>query len=455
MTKNRRGFFCQQCGYETAKWAGRCPSCQEWNTLVEELVVPASRTNRREKGASRPVALDDIDGSVLSRYLTGSSEMDRVLGGGLVPGSLVLLGGDPGIGKSTMMLQVAHHLSRTYGTVLYVSGEESIFQIKMRSERLGLSSEKLLILGESNLEAVEAQIKMLKPLLVVIDSIQTSYRPEIPMSPGSLGQVRESTAFLAQAARDHHTAIWLVGHVTKEGSLAGPRMLEHMVDVVLYFEGDKQYSFRLLRGSKNRFGSTNETGMFDMTEQGMIDIANPSEWLLLERPNSAVGSVVIPVMEGSRPVLIEVQALVASAGFGQPRRSVTGADYNRVSLILAVLEKKVGLMIGSHDVFVNIVGGVRTSEPAADLGIAAALVSSFRNVAVADKLVMLGEIGLTGEVRSVNQIGPRLREASRLGYTNSVIPRGNLKNLESSHQDKTTGVVRLEEALEAVLGGCF
>lgn len=453
MSKSRRGFFCQQCGYETAKWAGRCPACQQWNTLVEELAAPASRSSRQDSEPAKPVSLGEINEGILSRYGTGSPEIDRVLGGGMVPGSLVLLGGDPGIGKSTLVLQVAHHLSQVYGSALYVSGEESIYQIKLRADRLGLNSERLLILGEANLEAVEAQVKSLKPLMVVIDSIQTSYRPNLPMSPGSLNQVRECTAFLSTMAREHQTAVWLIGHVTKEGSLAGPRVLEHMVDVVLYFEGDKQFSFRLLRGSKNRFGSTNETGMFDMTEQGLIDIANPSEWLLAERPVSAVGSVVIPVIEGSRPILIEVQALVASAGFGQPRRSVTGADYNRVSLILAVLEKKVGMMIGSQDVYVNIVGGVKTSEPAADLGIAVALVSSFRNVAVVDKLVALGEVGLTGEVRSVNQIGPRLREASRLGYHQAVVPRGNLKNLEAGHLSSSIGVKTLEEALEAVLGG--
>ena len=452
MGKSRRVFFCQQCGHESPKWVGRCPGCEQWNTLVEELVAPAARSRSRERERAVPLPLQDVDADGLRRLPTGSPELDRVLGGGLVPESLVLLGGDPGIGKSTLVLQVAHHLSQNFGPVLYVSGEESVHQIKMRAERLGLNPTRLLVLGEPNLEAVEAQLRALRPLCLVVDSIQTCYRPELPMSPGSLAQVRESTAFLAQLAREHRLAVWLVGHVTKDGSLAGPRVLEHMVDVVLYFEGDRQFSFRLLRGSKNRYGSTNEIGLFDMSERGLRDIENPSEWLLAERPAAATGSVVIAAMEGSRPMLVEVQALVGSAGFGQPRRSVTGADYNRVSLILAVLEKRVGLMIGSQDVFVNMVGGVRTGEPAADLGIAAALVSSFRNRAVADRLVVMGEIGLTGEVRSVSQINLRLREAVRLGYHRAVIPKGNLKNLESLHQAGVTGVETLEEALEVLLG---
>lgn len=453
MGKSRRVFVCRECGFESSKWAGRCPGCEQWNTLAEETVA-ASRSTRLEREHEQPQLLTEVDHSGIGRMSTGSQELDRVLGGGLVPGALVLLGGDPGIGKSTMVLQVAQHVAGGYGTVLYISGEESVYQLKMRAERLRLHGGRLLVSGNPDLERIEEQFKSLRPQLVIIDSIQTTYRSGLPALPGSLAQIRETAAALLRLAKEHGCCVLLVGHVTKEGILAGPRLLEHMVDVVLYFEGDKQFSLRMLRGSKNRFGSTNEVGMFDMQEQGLVDVENPSQWLLAERPRQAMGSVVISVLEGSRPLLVEVQALVAAAGYGQPRRSVTGADYNRVSLVLAVLEKLVGLEIASQDVFVNIVGGIKASEPGADLGIACALASSFRGVPVLDHTVMMGEIGLAGEVRSVNQAGIRVREAQRLGYDRFILPESNLKHIDATQQAGAWGVKTVEQALEILLGGC-
>lgn len=458
MGKTRYRFLCQECGYESPRWVGRCPHCQQWNSLVELPPAPSTRSRAHfpeEESLSRPVCLQDLETSVLRRLETGSAELDRVLGGGIVPGALILLGGDPGIGKSTLVLQVAHHVSEHYGSVLYISGEESIYQLKLRAKRLGLNSSRLLAAGETNMEVIERQIREIRPQMIVVDSIQTVYSPALGVPPGSLGQVRECTLLLMRAARESQAAVWIIGHVTKEGTLAGPRVLEHIVDVVLYFEGDNQHRLRLLRGVKNRFGATHEVGIFEMQEEGLREVHNPSERLLEERPAGAVGSAIIAAVEGSRALLLEVQALVAPASFGQPRRSVTGADYNRVSLVVAVLEKVVGLALASHDVFVNIVGGVRVNEPAADLGIALALASSFRNVPLKEGLVVVGEVGLAGEVRSVAQIEQRLREAGKLGYYRYVIPGGNLKYLNTYHQYQAQlfGVKTLAEALEVALGG--
>ena len=461
MGKTRSRFLCQECGYESPRWTGRCPHCQQWNTMAEVPLAPSGRgrpghlEGLEGENVSCPVCLDEVETNALQRIKTGSEELDRVLGGGIVPGAMILLGGDPGIGKSTLVLQVARHVGEHYGTVLYVSGEESVHQLKLRANRLGINVPRLLATGETSMEVLEKQIKELRPQMIVVDSIQTVYSPALAVPPGSLGQVRECTSLFMRVARELQAAVWIIGHVTKEGTLAGPRVLEHIVDVVLYFEGDSQHRLRLLRGVKNRFGATHEVGIFEMQEEGLREVGNPSERLLEERPQGAAGSAIIAAMEGSRALLLEVQALVAPAGFGQLRRSVTGADYNRVSLMIAVLEKVLGMALASQDIFVNIVGGVRVSEPAADLGIALALASSFRNVPLEAGLVAIGEVGLAGEVRSVAQIEQRLREASKLGYYRYVVPGGNLKYLNTYHQYQAQffGVKTLAEALEIALGG--
>ena len=452
MPRLRRRFLCQQCGYESGKWIGRCPACMEWNTFVEEspLIPPSSGISDGAK-LNNPQGIKDISTEYLSRYHTGSAEMDRVLGGGLVPGSLILLGGDPGIGKSTLLLQVACWLADRQGPVLYVSAEESIQQIALRASRLGLDSTQLLVLGEADLDVVAEHIKVLKPKMIIIDSIQTVFRPEISMAPGSIGQVRESTAFLMKLAKTTQIVIWIVGHVTKDGAIAGPRVLEHMVDVVLYLEGEGQHSFRVLRAVKNRFGSTSESGILEMREAGLMDVENPSEWFLAERPLGVAGSVVVATLEGTRPLLVEIQALVVQSGFGQPRRSITGADYNRVSLILAVLEKRVGLQILNQDVFVNVVGGVKVIEPAVDLGIAVALASSFKGKFVGSDYLVTGEIGLTGEIRAVSQIDRRVREANRVGFQRFVIPKGSERHVGRLPGAEFIGVATLAEALQVVL----
>ncbi|NLC07569.1 MAG: DNA repair protein RadA [Syntrophomonadaceae bacterium] len=453
MTKVRTKFLCQQCGFEAAKWVGRCPGCLEWNSLVEKTAAPSFPLRSDQKPVNNPQVISDVLVDSGIRYRTGSAEVDRVLGGGLVPGSLVLLSGDPGIGKSTLLLQVARWLSDQNGPVLYVTAEESVQQIALRASRLGINSNRLMVLGEADLGIVAEHIKQLNPLMVIIDSIQTVFSPELVMAPGTLGQVRESTAFLMNLAKTTQIVVWIVGHVTKDGAIAGPRVLEHMVDVVLHLDGERHHSFRILRGMKNRFGSTNESGILEMQETGLVDVTNPSEWFLTERPINAAGSVVVATLEGTRPLLVEVQALVVPGGFGQPRRSITGADYNRVSLILAVLEKRVGLNILNQDVFVNVVGGTKVIEPAADLGIALALASSFKGIPANRDLLVTGEIGLTGEIRSVGQINKRLQEAARLGFKQLIIPKGNERQVKNPAGTELIGVVTLEEALEVVFSG--
>ncbi|MGI6649962.1 MAG: DNA repair protein RadA [Bacillota bacterium] len=453
MTKARTKFLCQQCGFETAKWVGRCPSCLEWNSFIEKSAAPSFPLRSDQKPVNNPQVISDILVDSGIRYRTGSAEVDRVLGGGLVPGSLVLLSGDPGVGKSTLLLQVARWLSDQNGPVLYVTAEESVQQIALRASRLGVNSNRLMVLGEADLGIVAEHIKQLNPLMVIIDSIQTVFCPELVMAPGTLGQVRESTAFLMNLAKTTQIVVWIVGHVTKDGAIAGPRVLEHMVDVVLHLDGERQHSFRILRGMKNRFGSTNESGILEMQETGLVDVTNPSEWFLTERPTNAAGSVVVATLEGTRPLLVEIQALVVPGGFGQPRRSITGADYNRVSLILAVLEKRVGLNILNQDVFVNVVGGTKVIEPAADLGIALALASSFKGIPANRDLLVTGEIGLTGEIRSVGQINKRLQEAARLGFKQLIIPKGNERQAKNTAGTELIGVVTLEEALEVVFSG--
>lgn len=415
-------FCCQECGQRSTRWLGRCPGCGAWNSLVEE------RDDRKPGGpAARepgtfPCPVTEVPGDDIERFSTGTGEMDRALGGGVVPGSLVLVGGDPGIGKSTLLLQVAHHISRNL-KVLYVSGEESNRQVRLRAERLGAFSPGLLLLPETDVDAVEQHLKDLLPPVAVIDSIQTMYKGDIGSAPGSVGQVRECSAQLMRLAKSTGISIFLVGHVTKEGMIAGPRVLEHMVDVVLYLEGDRHQSYRILRCVKNRFGSTNEIGIFDMQGKGLAEVANPAGMFLLNQPHREVpGSAVVTSLEGTRPLLVEIQALVSPCGYGVPRRMTAGVDHNRVSLIVAVLEKRVGLHLGGHDIFVNAVGGVKLVEPAVDLGIALALASSFRDIPVDPYLAAAGEIGLTGELRSVAGAEKRAKEAVQLGFQRFLLP---------------------------------
>ena len=407
-------YFCQNCGHEETKWLGQCPACKEWNTFVEEKVIASSVTSGIKTDREiQIVSLSEVNADDQDRITTGMAELDRVLGGGIVPGSLVLVGGDPGIGKSTLLLQVCQKLSENR-SVLYISGEESLSQIKLRANRMGTFQENLKLLCETNLAAIRSVIEKRKPELVIIDSIQTMYSEEVTSAPGSVSQVRESTNVFMQLAKGLGITIFIVGHVTKEGTVAGPRVLEHMVDTVLYFEGDRHASYRILRGVKNRFGSTNEIGVFEMRQNGLVEVENPSEYMLSGKPENASGSVVACSMEGTRPLLIEIQALVCESNFGMPRRTATGTDYNRVNLLMAVLEKRIGLHLGNCDAYVNIAGGIRMNEPAIDLGIVMAIVSSYKNRPIDEKMIVFGEVGLSGEVRAVNMPEQRVAEAKKL-----------------------------------------
>lgn len=447
-------FFCKECGYESAKWFGQCPACREWNTASEEPV--AKTKTAKGKGASvhivsdgknEPSKLADINTKETDRMSTGIKELDRVLGGGIVAGSLVLVGGDPGIGKSTLLLQMCKNLSHMDKNVLYISGEESLKQIKMRAERIGTFTDKLLLLCETNLDIIEETMKKTMPDVVIIDSIQTMYREDVSSAPGSVSQVRESTAVLMQLAKGLGISIFIVGHVTKEGVVAGPRMLEHMVDTVLYFEGDKNASYRLLRGVKNRFGSTNEIGVFEMQEQGLVEVENPSEYMLSGKPENASGSVVACSMEGTRPILIEIQALVCQSNFGMPRRTAAGTDYNRVNLLMAVLEKRIGLPLSNYDAYVNIAGGIKMNEPAIDLGIIMALVSSYKNRAIDEKMIVFGEVGLSGEVRAVSMPEQRVAEAKKLGFETCILPKVCLDMVKEIKGIKLLGVGNISDAI--------
>ena len=452
MAKIKTKFCCTECGHEAAKWLGRCPGCGAWNTMMEEISAgkPDPRLRFADKSAPRPISR--VDAAAVPRRLTGIREFDRVLGGGIVPGALMLIGGDPGIGKSTLLLQVAAGISDEYGPVLYVSGEESAVQTRMRAERLGKVSDKLFVLTETNLDENIAAACELQPSLVVIDSIQTMYSPDIPSAPGSVGQVRESTGKLLRFAKETNIPVAIIGHVTKEGNIAGPRLLEHMVDVVLYFEGERNYAFRVLRAMKNRFGSVNESGIFSMEETGLGEISNPSAMLLSERSNGMPGSVVLACLAGIRPLLVELQALVSTTVFGMPRRMAAGFDYNRLILLMAVLEKRVGLSLASQDAYVNAVGGIKIDEPAADLAVALAIASSFRNVVVHNQTVVMGEVGLTGEVRMVSRVDVRINEAANLGFRRFVIPAGNVQGLKVKQQGlEVIGVRDVLEALEATV----
>ena len=422
-------FFCQNCGYESAKWMGQCPACKEWNTFVEEpaQIVKGVRTQNSGREL-KPVALKEVSLTEQSRVSTGMKELNRVLGGGIVRGSLLLVGGDPGIGKSTLLLQVCRNLADRV-SVLYISGEESLKQIKLRAQRIGAFGDRLRLLCETNLDMIRQVIEKEKPTVVVIDSIQTMYNEEVSSAPGSVSQVRESTGVLLQIAKGLGVSIFIVGHVTKDGNVAGPRVLEHMVDTVLYFEGDRHASYRILRGVKNRFGSTNEIGVFEMREEGLVEVENPSEFMLAGRPEGASGSVVACSMEGTRPILIEIQALVCASNFGMPRRTAAGTDYNRVNLLMAVLEKRLGLHLSASDAYVNIAGGIRMNEPAIDLGILLAVVSSYKDIVIDDKVLVFGEVGLSGEVRAVSMAEQRVQEAKKLGFTKVILPAACMKSV--------------------------
>ncbi len=443
-------FFCKECGYESGKWLGQCPACKEWNTMVEEPTAKREASGRAGGGVRRvekPVKLDEVSLEEQDRIATGYPELDRVLGSGIVAGSLVLVGGDPGIGKSTLLLQVCRNLASAKHRVLYISGEESLKQIKMRANRIGTIFGELFFLCETNLDRIEESICSVKPEIVIIDSIQTMYHENVASAPGSVSQVRESTNILMQLAKGLGIAIFIVGHVTKEGVVAGPRVLEHMVDTVLYFEGERNASYRILRGVKNRFGSTNEIGVFEMREQGLAEVQNPSEYLLSGRPEEASGAVVACSIEGTRPILLEVQALVTQTNFGMPRRTAAGTDYNRVNLLMAVLEKRCRYEMSRYDAYVNIAGGVRMNEPALDLAIVMALVSSMKDRPVNPKCIVFGEVGLSGEVRAVSMAEQRVNEAIKLGFEACVLPQVCLDKMRRMDKIALYGVSNVREAI--------
>lgn len=452
----RTVYACQQCGAQARKWLGKCPDCGAWNSYVEERerAVGTNQTAVSRAGVklrdNRPISFADIATQADTREVTGIEEFDRVLGGGIVPGSLVLIGGAPGIGKSTLLMSVADKLSHVYGKVLYVSGEESERQIKLRGERLGLKPDHLFLLAETNLERIFDEINRLEPQAVIVDSVQTVFSEKIESAAGSVSQVREAAGQFLLLAKNLTIPVFLIGHITKEGSIAGPKALEHIVDTVLYFEGERYHNHRILRAAKNRFGAANELGIFEMTGQGLIGVPNPSELFLSERPLGVAGSAVLAAMEGTRPMLVEIQALVSSSKFGNGRRTTQGVEINRVALLVAMLEKRVGLLMSGDDIFVNLVGGMTLDEPATDLGIVAAVVSSFRNIPLHQQTIVFGEVGLAGEIRATAQAGVRIREAARMGFTRAVLPTNNLPGIEPDDRIELIGVRSVVEALEAL-----
>jgi DNA repair protein RadA/Sms len=452
MQKIKTFFQCQACGYTSPKWLGKCPDCGAWNSFAEEKKDTHFRRSSLSPhiGKPEPQSLSSITSVSEQRLMTGMRELDRVLGSGVVPGSVILVGGDPGIGKSTLLLQALSGISKKYGTALYVSGEESPEQIKIRAERLSIHSEEIIVLPETSLEAVINAAMKLVPKIVVVDSIQTVYTEELVSAPGSVSQVRECAAKLLLLAKKSGIPIFLVGHVTKEGAIAGPRVLEHIVDTVLYFEGDRGHSYRILRTVKNRFGSTNEIGIFEMSDSGLLEVENPSELFLLERSLNVPGSTVVASIEGTRPLMVEIQALVSQTNFGIPRRTTIGVDFNRVSLLVAVLEKKVGLHLGGTDIFVNVVGGLKLIEPAVDLGIIATITSSLRDIPIDPKIFVFGEVGLTGEIRAVALADVRVKEAAKIGFRRAVVPLGNSEKLKSDSGLEITGVRNVEDCIEAI-----
>ncbi len=441
-------FFCQSCGYESTKWMGQCPACKEWNTMVEEVVDKKTTVTHKQITELQVSKLNDVQSSSEERLDTHIKELNRVLGGGIVPGSLVLVGGDPGIGKSTLLLQTCRSLSDQHTSVLYISGEESLQQIKMRADRIGTFSDDMMLLCETNLDLIRGVIEERRPQVVVVDSIQTMFRENVNSAPGSVSQVREATSVLMRLAKERGIAIFVVGHVTKEGTVAGPRVLEHMVDTVLYFEGDRYAAYRILRAVKNRFGSTNEIGVFEMCQTGLREVPNPSEYMLDGKPQNASGSIVVCTMEGTRPLLVEIQALVCHSAFGMPRRTAAGVDYNRVNLLMAVLEKTVGVKLADQDAYINIAGGMKISEPAVDLGLVLSIISSFRNRPIAEDVICFGEVGLSGEVRSVNMVEQRIAEARKLGFKQCILPKVCMKNIQQVDGIQLKGVENVREALE-------
>ncbi|RJP84297.1 MAG: DNA repair protein RadA [Desulfobacteraceae bacterium] len=449
--KTKTTFCCQECGYFAPKWLGRCPECGGWDCFAEERTAPLTGPGAISGNglfSAQPVPIDSIVLDEDSRTSTGINEFDRVLGGGVIQGSLVLIGGDPGIGKSTLILQVIHGLSSINKKILYVSGEESIRQIKMRSQRLNASSPGMLVVSEIDVDAILNMVESVGPDALVIDSIQTMFSQDISSAPGSVSQVRESTMKLMLMAKRSGIPTFLIGHVTKDGAIAGPRVMEHMVDTVLYFEGDQNHEFRILRAVKNRFGSTNEIGVFEMKENGLAEVPNPSAVFLAERAANSPGSVVTSCIEGTRPILVEIQALISSAGFGTPRRTVLGLDYNRVSLLMAVMEKKLGLNLAGHDIFMNVTGGVKVTEPAVDLGIVAAVASSFLDKPIPEGMIAIGEVGLSGEVRGVSHLEARVAEVRKMGFTKCIVPKTSLKQLINKSDIELVGITRLAEVME-------
>lgn len=454
MAKIKKKYVCQSCGYETAKWLGKCPECTKWNTFVEEIDQKSTKKEVFiiDKSSSKPVSINSIESKEEERFTTDINELDRVLGGGIVKGSLVLVGGDPGIGKSTLLIQVSSNVANLGKTVLYITGEESESQIKMRAKRLGINSENLYIFAENNLSIIESYLESVNPELIILDSIQTVFSPEISSAPGTVSQIKEGTSKFMKISKKMGISTFIVGHVTKEGSLAGPKLLEHMVDTVLYFEGERYNTYRLVRAVKNRFGSTNELGVFEMRDLGLVELDNPSKILISEKPKDVAGSVIISTVEGTRPMLLELQALVSPTSFGIPKRTSTGVDYNRVGMLLAVLEKRVGLQIQNQDVYINIVGGIKINEPSIDLGIAISVASSFRNIPIDEDIAVTGEVGLTGEVRAVSFIEKRIAECKKLGFKKIVVPRSNYDVVKETKGIEIWPVDNLRQAINIVLG---
>lgn len=449
MAKSKTIYFCQECGYESAKWMGQCPACKTWNTFVEERLETTHKRGAKDKKALASLMnIVDVSTKEEERIPTNITELDRVLGGGIVKGSLSLVGGDPGIGKSTLLLQVCRNLANAGRKVLYVSGEESMHQIKMRASRIGVFQGELLLLCETDMDTIADGILKAKPEFLVVDSIQTMYSDAVSSAAGSVSQVREVTSRLMRIAKEHNIAIFIVGHVTKEGVVAGPRTLEHMVDTVLYFEGERQAVYRILRTVKNRFGSTNEIGVFEMRQDGLTEVENPSQIMLNGRPLDAAGSVVVCSLEGTRPVLIEIQALVSPTSFNMPRRTAVGIDYNRINLLMAVLEKRVGMQLGGCDAYVNLAGGMRLGEPAIDLGVVLAIASSYKNIALAADTIIFGEVGLVGEIRGVSQSEQRILEAEKMGFHTCILPKANLETIRIKTDMKLIGVSNVREALD-------
>lgn len=450
MAKNKTIFVCSSCGNESAKWLGKCPACNEWNTFYEETIVKEKTTGNKFLAKAETVKLKEVETNKYERYKTGYEELDRVLGGGLVQGSLVLIGGEPGIGKSTLILQICDKV-KVNGPILYVSGEESGSQIKMRADRLKIDNENIFFLGETSMQLIDESIEKIKPGLVIIDSIQTIYSDDITAAPGSVSQVREVTSKIMMTCKKQNITTIIIGHVTKDGNIAGPRVLEHMVDTVLYIEGERYFSYRVLRGVKNRFGSTNEVGLFEMREEGMVEIDNPSDIMISDREGNPSGSVIVATLEGTRTMLIEVQALVTPTAFGMARRTGIGVEFNRLVLLLAVLEKKAYLPLSNQDAYVNVVSGIKLDEPAADLAIALAVASSFKNISISKDLVAIGEVGLTGEIRSVSSIEKRVKEAERMGFKQCIIPESSKKQIKYKGNIEIIGVTNIKEAIQVAL----